>query len=297
MWDVIALALQWRAEQSLGQTEPDAQGVPQPQVLQWRAEQSLGQTPDVDRHLAQSLSAPSMEGRAIARPNHGAGRTMSRRKALQWRAEQSLGQTGLLGGAHGVVVVPSMEGRAIARPNFAESMKVFGVSSPFNGGPSNRSAKRPELVRPMKSLPATFNGGPSNRSAKRALLRRRSGPDGSSFNGGPSNRSAKPRPDSAGGHTSKRAFNGGPSNRSAKPRPPATPSSRRTPFNGGPSNRSAKRVGHGHGPTLAASRAFNGGPSNRSAKPVAAAGIAAGLWLLQWRAEQSLGQTAVVGVI
>ena len=86
-------------------------------TLQWRAEQSLGQTPaarsaDVDDLASmegRAIARPnrpiggdrgtvagkaSMEGRAIARPNQGAHRCPAAlNSGLQWRAEQSLGQT------------------------------------------------------------------------------------------------------------------------------------------------------------------------------------------------------------
>ena len=96
----MALLLQWRAEQLLGQTWLSGQFRSSSAFtsLQWRAEQLLGQT---ELHV------------------FSAGRTMSRRKALQWRAEQLLGQTC---GRHLVRpddwrLLASMEGRAIARPN------------------------------------------------------------------------------------------------------------------------------------------------------------------------------------
>ena len=85
--------------------------------LQWRAEQSLGQTEDEGRrrvwrrwcfnggpsNRSAKLAHPSlgvgavgasMEGRAIARPNRGRGLgPQPAADRLQWRAEQSLGQT------------------------------------------------------------------------------------------------------------------------------------------------------------------------------------------------------------
>ena len=159
-------------------------------LLQWRAEQSLGQT-----------SPPKSVGGDW--------------NLLQWRAEQSLGQTC---------------GPRRRRPCLWQ---------PFNGGPSNRSAKRrvrPELDR---WSPPPFNGGPSNRSAK-PTPRNGPTPRNASFNGGPSNRSAKHAPTHHPPPHRPTPFNGGPSNRSAKPRPRMRASCRSMTFNGGPSNRSAK---------------------------------------------------------
>ena len=95
------------------------------------------------RGLGELGGGPSMEGRAIARPNNPAspgdrarassclqwragqlpGQTIAwaavcnRRGGLQWRAGQLPGQTGRERGRGGSQSRPSMEGRAIARPN------------------------------------------------------------------------------------------------------------------------------------------------------------------------------------
>ena len=61
---------------------------------------------------------PSMEGRAIARPNPV--RPMSHwmgGRGLQWRAGQLPGQTAMRPDITRTAFLPSMEGRAIARPN------------------------------------------------------------------------------------------------------------------------------------------------------------------------------------
>ena len=85
-------SLQWRAEQSLGQTISAKLFDVGVSSLQWRAEQSLGQTHRRDG-IIKDHHAPSMEGRAIARPNNKSEADREARIALQWRAEQSLGQT------------------------------------------------------------------------------------------------------------------------------------------------------------------------------------------------------------
>ena len=60
--------LQWRAEQLLGRTWTTAATTDPDYVLQWRAEQLLGRTGVVE-DVADAVPVPSMEGRAIARPN------------------------------------------------------------------------------------------------------------------------------------------------------------------------------------------------------------------------------------
>ena len=380
----LVTLLQWRAEQSLGQTRGVAEDVvyrlrasmegraiarpnmqetsvkwKTPLLLQWRAEQSLGQTchPLLQ---AQGYHPASMEGRAIARPNQAGqgGHDLAEIASMEGRAIARPNQRPEVGFAGGVDA--SMEGRAIARPNLQHQGRARDSHLRFNGGPSNRSAKpgtydawtafygplqwRAEQslgqTRPWHSPPQTmstcFNGGPSNRSAKLRPACRSCGPR-RRFNGGPSNRSAKP----AGSHQrrhERRGFNGGPSNRSAKPGAadgqlraavcfnggPSNRSAKLHPtgtstrasaalqwraeqslgqtspalracrwcrigFNGGPSNRSAKPPG-GRSPHASVSR-FNGGPSNRSAKRSGCLSRFPASGLLQWRAEQSLGQT------
>ena len=109
--------LQWRAGQLPGQTCPRWGASPPASGLQWRAGQLPGQTAPKLRAVVTDI-IPSMEGRAIARPNVpivGAG-------------PYSFGQ-------------PSMEGRAIARPNRCESPTHPRSDQTFNGGPGNCPAK------------------------------------------------------------------------------------------------------------------------------------------------------------
>ena len=109
--------------------------------LQWRA----GQLPGRTRHVGEVVAAvghPSMEGRAIARPNGAThrpmvvgvnpsmeGRAIARPNSrapqwasaslavLQWRAGQLPGRTRREHRRRQHHILPSMEGRAIARPN------------------------------------------------------------------------------------------------------------------------------------------------------------------------------------
>ena len=111
-------------------------------ALQWRAEQLLGQTPQCNRRwcvitfrfnggpsncsarppvavigLAWRTPA-SMEGRAIARPDlEEAATGLTGIMSLQWRAEQLLGQTIARWEQTTGGTAASMEGRAIARPD------------------------------------------------------------------------------------------------------------------------------------------------------------------------------------
>ena len=157
-----------------------------------------------------------MEGRAIARPNPTLIRWSNwSSDDLQWRAEQSLGQTVTQPTPRTSAYLPSMEGRAIARPNQRPRWRSTAQRPSFNGGPSNRSAKRRHLSRAGRMGSQPFNGGPSNRSAKPPPAQGTTASTVNAFNGGPSNRSAKRR-----ARWSRRrgwpSFNGGPSNRSAK---------------------------------------------------------------------------------
>ena len=141
--------------------------MPVDSVLQWRAGQLPGQTrrlaprlrlahpafnggpgncpakPDNGKAVVLKAGNPSMEGRAIARPN-----TMTRptfptaRWTLQWRAGQLPGQTVLRSRGQGVRCAPSMEGRAIPRPNYSVANQGRSSLETFNGGPGNCPAKR-----------------------------------------------------------------------------------------------------------------------------------------------------------
>ena len=157
-------SLQWRAEQSLGQTgcrgrlrrwmSPTFNGGP--------SNRSAKPAAGFDQCFGDDL--PSMEGRAIARPNRLArGRPgswwafnggPSNRSANPWRCSRcrflifpfnggpsnrsaKLTPTGSVHSPH----PPSMEGRAIARPNSGGCRRCVLDRLAFNGGPSNRSAK------------------------------------------------------------------------------------------------------------------------------------------------------------
>ena len=115
--------LQWRAGQLPGRT--GSLGVPR-----WRSRTFNGGPGNCPAELARHqtrarlthLAMPSMEGRAIARPNKRWGSPIARlRVHLQWRAGQLPGRT-----IRCVSGRPSMEGRAIARPNPLAVVRVVG---------------------------------------------------------------------------------------------------------------------------------------------------------------------------
>ena len=90
--------------------------------LQWRAGQLPGQTHSLQRFPSQ-LIPPSMEGRAIARPNAGGagGLPVGRWPAFNGGPGNCPAKPADEKDEMRHRLVPSMEGRAIARPNHEES--------------------------------------------------------------------------------------------------------------------------------------------------------------------------------
>ena len=195
-----------------------AGSVEQQLALQWRAEQLLGQTRKLVSRVIRLCSCF----------NGGPSNCSAKRTAyagawalvtkLQWRAEQLLGQTrspktaprwspsGFNGGPSNCSAkrcadapIPadrhraSMEGRAIARPN--------------DGSHS------------WPSLPKQLQWRAEQLLGQTRLALDGVGQRPLRFNGGPSNCSAKPSTTDAGPRAARRGFNGGPSNCSAKPAP------------------------------------------------------------------------------
>ena len=217
---IEAEVLQWRAGQLPGQTAWLCLLLYVRVFLQWRAGQLPGQTRrsgrcgacasaafnggpgncpakrDGQRREPHAVDVPSMEGRAIARPNAGLaaaagrdgappsmeGRAIARpnrsrtcragcwQPGLQWRAGQLPGQTtGVRGpGAHHGT--PSMEGRAIARPNRVRPSRGRMSERAFNGGPGNCPAKPWRPATSGRCGRCSFNGGPGNCPAKPLML-------------------------------------------------------------------------------------------------------------------------------
>ena len=116
------------------------------------------------RASTATVSAASMEGRAIARPNAWSFE-------LQWRAGQLPGQTSPKASRRAdrsESAAASMEGRAIARPNAWDDSDPDAANCRFNGGPGNCPAKRQAVASPDPGdWPTGFNGGPGNCPAKR----------------------------------------------------------------------------------------------------------------------------------
>ena len=191
---------------------------------------------------AIAVMAPSMEGRAIARPNYSSFQHLVRliRVLLQWRAEQLPGQTARFTAMPTLTqvlqwraeqlpgqtpvdwqlarrVATDLQWRAEQLPGQTGSApdRTARTQPPFNGGPSNCPAKPPHCHPGPPGT--TFNGGPSNCPAKRHVVHTlRVARARTSFNGGPSNCPAKPDsgPQRAAGRAD--TFNGGPSNCPAK---------------------------------------------------------------------------------
>ena len=211
--------LQWRAGQLPGQTGLLAlYGEEAGQYLQWRAGQLPGQTARQGA-LAGRVEHPSMEGRAIARPNEMRsprvragrwpsmeGRAIARPNIsggepcehwttiLQWRAGQLPGQTDRTAYVDGVGHPPSMEGRAIARPNLRAHTALAGRRVPSMEGraiarPNTRSASTTASAR--RSLQWRAGQLPGQTGSDSASSR----PATRSFNGGPGNCPAKRRLD------------------------------------------------------------------------------------------------------
>ena len=159
--------LQWRAGQLPGRTCQSGElGRFTASVLQWRAGQLPGRTVR-DTTVLWSGWMPSMEGRAIARPNPGGvvedavtggvpsmeGRAIARPNVnepeaeavlvdcLQWRAGQLPGRTARRAVLMDFLDSPSMEGRAIARPNAEPPLSRRLRDPTFNGGPGNCPAE------------------------------------------------------------------------------------------------------------------------------------------------------------
>ncbi len=109
--------LQWRAGQLPGQTSRSLTDVPPQTPLQWRAGQLPGQTLP-HRHWFTGELLPSMEGRAIARPNRREQVVhLAHRSAFNGGPGNCPAKLSRAHNSHVLGLPPSMEGRAIARPN------------------------------------------------------------------------------------------------------------------------------------------------------------------------------------
>ena len=111
-YDTGNVVLQWRAGQLPGLTVQSTLAQVIEAHLQWRAGQLPGLTLEVLDRLVGDL-APSMEGRAAARPDRPPAAPV------------------------GVVHHPSMEGRAAARPDRSGPRRHQQRDPTFNGGPGS----------------------------------------------------------------------------------------------------------------------------------------------------------------
>ena len=159
------------------------------QPLQWRAEQLLGQTPPAQMGIipagAGFNGGPSNCSAKRRRPQLPTRRFPSR---LQWRAEQLLGQTARRRPPSPLGAQASMEGRAIARPNRERHA---------NGAQLGELQWRAEQLlgqtcsRPPRSKPCNVLQWRAEQLLGQTLRRREPGALQACFNGGPSNCSAK----------------------------------------------------------------------------------------------------------
>ena len=161
----VAIVLQWRAGQLPGQTMPEVVMRLAAGHLQWRAGQLPGQTIRLDAPRPGVLG-PSMEGRAIARPNRqqGRGGRAVRRPSMEGRAIAR--PNVVLDGCDDLLDLgPSMEGRAIARPNPPASAATTSAPSSLQWRAGQLPGQTTSTSAPT-SAPNTFNGGPGNCPAK-----------------------------------------------------------------------------------------------------------------------------------
>ena len=137
----LSPSLQWRAGQLPGQTSRRRSSRTGRCAFNGGPGNCPAKHPSPVGQLVLDL-VPSMEGRAIARPNTSPScAAPTAATSLQWRAGQLPGQTQVWGCGQGPVGLPSMEGRAIARPNGPATASCRRGPASFNGGPGNCPAK------------------------------------------------------------------------------------------------------------------------------------------------------------
>ncbi len=211
---------------------------------------------------------PSMEGRANARPNpRTAYCTSTHCDRLQWRAGQLPGRTSSEHFNVELKADASMEGRAIARPNAAHRCghRVRGRAASMEG----RAIARPNshmmpaatpIVRPLQWRAGQLPG----RTRGMAAVAR---PTSWGFNGGPGNCPAEPRrsPPLA---TRRRRFNGGPGNCPAEPTWGGSTVTNTTLLQWR-AGQLPGRTPPASGPHRSPLCRFNGGPGNCPAEPAA----------------------------
>ena len=234
--------------------------------LQWRAGQLPGRT-SAKTLIGETCAQPSMEGRAIARPNRQSSRVLRLRDSPSMEGRAIARPNPSRRGQSCCLRRPSMEGRAIARPNPGRAAQARRPPRPSMEG---RAIARPNWV--MVTLP----------SGCAACLQWRAG----QLPG----RTCRADPTSAAPVSS---FNGGPGNCPAEPGTTSRSAHRPAPFNGGPGNCPAERLvwlRRGSAALLLQWRAgqlpgrTGGGPGWSPPRPRS----------LQWRAGQLPGRTFVI---
>ena len=214
--DITELVLQWRAGQLPGQTRRSTAlcGGGRGPSMEGRA---IARPNPMHVGAFGGVVVPSMEGRAIARPNCGDWpATSPARCALQWRAGQLPGQTRRRRQHRRRHHRPSMEGRAIARPNTRSSRRAgaLGIALQWRAGQLPGQTPAPPLRSEGHQSP--FNGGPGNCPAKHAgSSSPRHCPGGLQWRAG--QLPGQTRPQRRAG-PKRSAFNGGPGNCPAKRR-------------------------------------------------------------------------------
>ena len=250
-----------------------------------------GQTRSIDP-VDDQPHRPSMEGRAIARPNAVINvQSCIVQVLLQWRAGQLPGQTAVAAARPGRRRGPSMEGRAIARPNRATVMTTMRGHEILQWRAGQLPGQTPRTGPPPRTTSPTFNGGPGNCPAKRAGDAARGRVVGVPSMEG----RAIARPNLAVTSPFTDAektlqWRAGQLPGQTREVADHQPERGARPFNGGPGNCPAKR-GRRSGRRTGGRGAFNGGPGNCPAKLRAGAAPDQETDPLQWRAGQLPGQT------
>ncbi len=230
---------------------------------------------------------PSMEGRAIARPNGRVGIPRQQHKEPSMEGRAIARPNFRRPAGRDVFAAPSMEGRAIARPNVHRTRICGTDEMPSMEG---RAIARPNHFRPLprSERRGPFNGGPGNCPAK-LEGREGVGLEEAAFNGGPGNCPAKP--DGVWRQACHKELPSMEGRAIARPNPP-----RRCPlstpacaFNGGPGNCPAKLACQV--PTSAGSTSLQWRAGQLPGQTLIPTGLRTHIWDLQWRAGQLPGQT------
>ena len=149
------IALQWRAGQLPGRTAEYSRKASEEAGLQWRAGQLPGRTAGADTFIVAG-SFPSMEGRAIARPNGARGALRGcRSNPFNGGPGNCPAEPSRAHPKPPRADTPSMEGRAIARPNVDWGNGLAPLPEPSMEG---RAIARPNRSLDLGCLTCRFVG-------------------------------------------------------------------------------------------------------------------------------------------